>query len=138
MSRRLARERAFLCIYLLEFDKEFDLDETYNYILNLEGEEITSSENLNDNDQKFMYQVLSGVVQNLERIDQEISSNTRKWSFSRLNKIDIAILRLAVYEILFMEDIQKSVSVNEAVELAKAYGSDESFSFINGLLRKVG
>jgi N utilization substance protein B len=122
----------------LEFDKEFDLDETYNYILNLEGEEITSSENLNDNDQKFMYQVLSGVVQNLERIDQEISSNTRKWSFSRLNKIDIAILRLAVYEILFMEDIQKSVSVNEAVELAKAYGSDESFSFINGLLRKVG
>ncbi len=138
MSRRLARKKAFLCIYQFEFNKDFDIDTEYNSIMEFDDEEITLGENLSDNDKTFLMHEISGTIQNLEEIDKIISENANKWTFERLNKIDVAILRLAIYEILFMEDIPKSVSVNEAVELAKEFGSDDSFSFVNGLLRKVG
>ena len=68
---------------------------------------------------------------------KNILKNLKNWTIDRIFKIDLAILRLAIYEILYMEDIPVKVSVNEAVELAKEYGNNDSKSFVNGLLAKV-
>ena len=72
----------------------------------------------------------------LETIDKEISEKATGWTIDRMGKVDLAIIRLAVYEILFDESIPVGVSINEAVELAKKYGRDESGSFVNGVLAK--
>ena len=71
------------------------------------------------------------------RIDAIINEKVDKWKTTRMPKVDLAILRLAVYEIKFEEDIPEGVSINEAVELAKLYGTDKSSSFVNGALSKV-
>ena len=78
-----------------------------------------------------------GISNNRETIDEKIKSHLKDWDFSRINKIDLAILRLAIYEICFAEDIPCKVSVNEAVELSKAFGEDSSSSFVNGILAEI-
>ena len=80
---------------------------------------------------------MKGILEHKTEIDEAINTYAEGWSVERIAKVDIAILRLAVYEILFAEDIPNRVAVNEAVELAKEFSSDKSPSFINGILGKV-
>ena len=75
--------------------------------------------------------------QKKKEIDEKISSNCRNWTVNRMPKTDLAVLRLAVCEILFLDDMPNSVSINEAVELAKKYGEETSFSYINGILGAI-
>lgn len=70
-------------------------------------------------------------------IDEKIKAHLKDWDFNRINKIDLAILRLAIYEICFVDDIPCKVSINEAVELSKAFGEDSSSSFVNGILAEI-
>lgn len=129
MSRKKARDNAFKCVYELEFGR----DENLEKILNNCYEE-------NDNkpeEKEYIKKVLKGVKENLEEIDGVILSKLKNWSLDRIAKIDLAILRLAVYEIKYMEDIPEKVSANEAVELAKTYGNNDSKSFVNGVIAKV-
>lgn len=129
MSRKKARDNAFKCVYELEFGR----DENLEKILNNCYEE-------NDNkpeEKEYIKKVLKGVKENLEEIDGIILSKLKNWSLDRIAKIDLAILRLAVYEIKYMEDIPEKVSANEAVELAKTYGNNDSKSFVNGVIAKV-
>lgn len=129
MGRKKARDNAFKCIYQLSFGQDLDT----NKIL-----ENCYLENENDEDEKeYIELVLNGVNSNLEKIDDIILSNLKNWTIDRIFKIDLAILRLAIYEILFMDDVPLKVSANEAVELAKTYGNSDSKSFINGLIAKV-
>ena len=129
MGRKKARDNAFKCIYQLSFGQDLDI----NKIL-----ENCYLENENDEDEKeYIELVLNGVNSNLEKIDDIILSNLKNWTIDRIFKIDLAILRLAIYEILFMDDVPLKVSANEAVELAKTYGNNDSKSFINGLIAKV-
>ena len=74
------------------------------------------------------------MCSNKDRIDQEIVKHLRGWTLERLSKVDLAILRLATYEILFEDEIPQNVSINEAVELSKRYSEDDSRKFINGVL----
>lgn len=90
-----------------------------------------------DNEKEYIQKVVNGVVENLSIIDDNILKNLKNWTINRIAKIDLAILRLAIYEILYLEDIPAKVSVNEAVELAKEYGGTDSKSFVNGLLAKI-
>lgn len=129
MSRRSARDNAFKCIYEYEFDKEIDINKILDY--------CKEENNLNDEDTKYINDVVLGIKDNIDAIDEIILNNLKNWTINRIAKIDLAILRVAVYEIKFMKDIPVKVSANEAVELAKLYGNQNSKSFVNGLIAKV-
>lgn len=129
MGRKKARDNAFKCVYQLSFGQDIELDKIL---------ENCYIENENDEEEKeYIETVLTGINSNLEKIDNIILSNLKNWTIDRIFKIDLAILRLAIYEILFIDNIPVKVSANEAVELAKTYGNNESKSFVNGLLAKV-
>ncbi len=126
MTRKQAREETFILI----FEKEFNSDSLED-ILSLAEEvrDIKADE--------YMKNVFFGVYENIETIDQIISENSVGWSIKRITKTALAILRLAIYEIKFYDEIPESVSINEAVELAKKYATKEDSSFINGILSTV-
>lgn len=86
---------------------------------------------------KFARELSIGAVENLGIIDDLIEKNAKNWSIARIAKVDLAILRLAIYEMLFREDIPPIVSMNEAIELGKDLSTEESNRFINGVLDKV-
>ena len=129
MSRKKARDNAFKCIYELEFIKDKSLDD----ILSNCYEENNNSEE----EKQYIQIILNGVKENIEKIDSIILSKLKNWSLDRIAKIDLAILRLAIYEVLYVDSIPDKVSANEAVELAKTYGNNDSKSFVNGVIAKV-
>ena len=129
MSRKKARDNAFKCIYELEFIKDKSLDD----ILSNCYEENNNSEE----EKQYIQMIVNGVKENIKKIDGIILSKLKNWSLDRIAKIDLAILRLAIYEVLYVDSIPDKVSANEAVELAKTYGNNDSKSFVNGVIAKV-
>lgn len=126
MSRKLAREIVMKKLYQNEFECEYHLDSMTD-----EERELVGVEKYRD----YMDKLLLGVLDKQEEIDRKIEENSKKaWKLNRLPKVDLSILRIALYEILYMEDIPEKVSINEAVELAKKYSTEESSKFVNGLL----
>lgn len=126
MTRKQAREEAFILI----FEKEFN-DDALQDILTL-AEEVRD---IKADD--YVKNVFFGVFENIQTIDEKISQNAVGWSINRITKTALAILRLAIYEIEFYDEIPVSVSINEAVELAKKYATKEDASFINGILSTI-
>ena len=90
--------------------------------------------NINEKQNEYIYSVLTKAIDNIANIDKIIEDYSRGWKLNRIANVDLAILRLALSEILYIEDIPYKVSINEAVELSKIYSSDESPPFINGIL----
>ena len=131
MSRKTAREVALKITFEFSFQDE---DASILYDRYLESEENAS---LNDEDEAYVLDVVEGIQKNLNSIDDKIKAHLKDWNFERISKIDIAILRLAIYEIDFREDIPSKVSINEAVELAKSFSEDSSPSFVNGILAEI-
>ena len=123
MNRKNARENAFILI----FEKIFRDDSVEDII-----KDAIEARNFEYDD--YVEKVFVGVFENLEEIDEKISANLQSWKISRISKVSLAILRLAVFEMLYMEDIPQGVSINEAVELAKKYSTQDDASFINGVL----
>ena len=82
----------------------------------------------------FARLIAGGTIENLAEIDKQIKTQLEHWDFSRLNKVDQAILRIGVYSLLYQKDIPASVTIDEAVDISKEYGTDESYRFINGVL----
>lgn len=128
MSRRLARQIAFQTLFQLDLAKS-DLDSALQQRL----EDVA----LTPENQEYVRTVVRGVVQQVPALDAQISAVSQAWEVHRLGFVDRNILRLAIYEIVFMDDIPAGVAVNEAVELAKKFGDDQSPRFINGLLGTV-
>ncbi len=126
MTRKQAREETFILI----FEKGFN-DDSLSDILSLAEEvrDIKADE--------YIKRVFFGVFENIETIDNAISQNAKGWSINRISKTALAVLRLAIYEMQFYDEIPVSVSINEAVELAKKYATGEDASFINGILSTV-
>lgn len=114
-SRRDAREEAFKFLF------QIDINEP-------------SKQNFHS---KFIKQLVSGVEEHKEKIDQLIEKYLVNWTLDRISLVDKTILRIAIYEILFEEDIPFAVSINEAVELAHKYGDEKSSKFINGILSNI-
>lgn len=128
MGRRASREIAMKLLYQLEFQKE-DKDEQIKTVF---------EENvLTENDKKYITEIIDGVDHNLNYIDKTIEKYSKGWKISRISKVDLSILRLSIYEITFRDDIPFNVSINEAVELAKKYSSEDAGAFINGILGKI-
>lgn len=128
MGRRASRETAMKLLYQLEIQKE-DRNEQIDTAL--------EDESLTDNDKKYIRSVVDGINEKVTLIDGIIVDKAMGWKINRLSKIDLSILRISIYEILFRSDIPFSVSVNEAVELAKKYSNEDAGAFVNGLLAKV-
>ena len=130
MNRTEIRELTFKLIYSLEIQKEYDLDEQIN--LYLEQQEINEKKAIN-----YINDIIFGIKKNNQEIEDMIKlSLDAKWVIERISKINLSILKLAVYEIKYKE-IPFKVEINEAVELAKKYGEETSGKFINGALAKV-
>lgn len=124
-NRRLERLRAVQALFqvdLIGVSWEEALRSTLE-----EDEEITP----------FMKQLVAGTVEHIEEIDEILSANLVKWKLNRVANVDRAVLRMAVYEMKYMDDIPKNVTLNEAIELAKAFGGEESGKFVNGVLSKI-
>lgn len=86
---------------------------------------------------RFAEQIIRGVIEHVETIDDDIRRLAMNWTFERIARVDLAILRIAIYELRFCEDIPPVVSINEAVELGKEFSKDDSKRFINGILDKI-
>lgn len=126
MNRRKSREQAFILL----FESSFNLQEIDKIV---KEAEYARGEKLDD----FSKLLLYGTIENTENIDKYIDGNLNGWQKSRLSYVVISILRLSLYEILYCDEIPSGVSINEAVELAKKYGSPEEASYINGVLGSV-
>jgi N utilization substance protein B len=128
MGRRASRETAMKLLYQMEIQKS---DKNEQIEMALEDERFT------EKDKKYIRSIIDGVNEKVSIIDSIIEKNAMGWKLNRVSKIDLSILRIGIYEILYREDIPFSVSVNEAVELAKKYSNEDAGSFVNGLLAKV-
>ena len=85
----------------------------------------------------FSRLVVSGTIENIDQVDSAIQSHLEHWKLERLARVDLAILRLSTYSLLFQHDIPASITIDEAIDLAKEYGSDESYRFVNGVLDAI-
>jgi N utilization substance protein B len=131
MSRRIARELVLQSLFQIDFTKT-EPEKALAAAMDAQGVEA------GDASVAYAEQVLQGTVQNLAAIDAKISSHAKNWELSRMPMVDRNILRMAVYEMLFAQEKQPvNIAVNEAVELAKLYGSEKSGSFINGVLGQL-
>ena len=132
-TRKNAREILFFAIYISDLLKKWDFDIDKFDLL------ISSSEielKLNDGDKNFIVNYYLKIKLNLEKIDNLIKKNLKKWDFSRINCVERSLLRIGVYELKF-ESIDHKIAINESVEIAKKYGEEKTSKFINGVLANV-
>ncbi|OGP13337.1 MAG: transcription antitermination factor NusB [Deltaproteobacteria bacterium RIFCSPLOWO2_02_FULL_50_16] len=126
--RRKAREYALQMLYQLELAREEP---------KIVYEHFWRSQKAPEEVVAFATQIVDGTFRNLKEIDDLIEKHSTHWKISRMNAVDRNILRLSVYEILFCHDIPVSVAINEGIEIAKKFGTDESSSFVNGVLDHI-
>jgi N utilization substance protein B len=124
-TRRHARIAAFQAIYAWEETRTDAADLASLGWLDKQPEE---------DEHVFASLLIAGTLENMEEIDNKIRTNLRKWSFDRLARVDLAILRTSTYSLLYQKDIPSSVTIDEAVEIAKQFGTPESYRFVNGVL----
>ncbi|KAB3527570.1 transcription antitermination factor NusB [Alkaliphilus serpentinus] len=127
MSRKIARELCMKTLFQMSILKDYSTEVMNRYL----EEELTF-----DGQQDYINRALEATINNMKTIDEIIEEFSKGWNINRIAKVDLAILRLAFGEILYLEDIPYAVSINEAIEMAKKYSSDESDNFINGILGK--
>lgn len=135
MSRRELREQIFKLLFRVEFNGREEMPEQEQLFFeqfSYEDEEIL----VKDSDVRYISEKSSKIIDRLEEIDEMINKQAKGWTTQRMGKVDLTILRLAVYEIIYDENVPVGVAINEAVELAKRYGQDESSGFVNGILAK--
>ena len=130
MSRRELRELIFKLLFRVEFNSREELTQQEDFFFEDE-ENQAGEEDINQITGKFRR-----IVEKIDEIDEMLNERAKGWSTIRMGKVDLTILRLAVFEIKFDEDIPTGVAINEAVELAKKFGQDSSPAFINGVLAK--
>ncbi|HEY4544477.1 MAG TPA: transcription antitermination factor NusB [Tissierellaceae bacterium] len=128
MGRKYARESAMKILFQMDLREEFSKELLDLYMSEYEHDEGESN---------YLIDAVNKVSDNLDLVDQYITDNIHGWSLSRLAKVDLSILRIAVYELLYRKDIPVEVTINEAIENAKKYSTKDSFKFINGVLGGV-
>lgn len=127
MTRREEREQAFILLFEKSFNQETELEELYTFAV--ENEAILGSD--------FVKSLVFTAWENVEAIDAVIEKYSRGWKISRISKVALAVLRLAICEMHYFDDIPVGVSINEAVELCKKYAAKDDSTFVNGILGTV-
>lgn len=129
MTRHEMRE----CIFCLLFQNEFyGLEEFAEQM-----ENFLAEKDLSEKDETEIREKIDKLAEKLPVIDEKIAGNAKGWKLDRIAKAELAILRLAIYEAQYDEEVPVGVAINEAVELAKAYGEDNGAAFVNGILGKI-
>lgn len=131
MTRREIRETVFQILFGMEFNKDCDIREQAEMFL------MTSDVTYQDDEKEYIVSRAFDVAANRQEIDSVIEEISEGWSINRIGKAELAILRLAIYEMKYDNDIPVKVAINEAVELAKLYCNPDAKSFINALLAKI-
>ena len=129
MKRTELRENIFKLLFVSMFTDKEEMPEQLQLYFEGLGR-------LAENDQTYMEDKVGSVLEKEEEIDRILNNTSKGWKTTRMSKVDLTILRLAVYEILWDEDIPSSVAINEAVELAKKFSGEDGPSFVNGVLAK--
>ena len=130
MTRREIREKVFKMMFRVEF---YNQEEMSEQIALCEDDACSWKEK----DKTYIFEKVEKISEKLEEIDAKINEVSEGWKTGRMGKVDLTLIRLAVYEMLYEEDVPAKVAINEAVELAKQYGTDNSPSFVNGVLAKL-
>lgn len=130
MSRREYREHLFRMLFLKDFHDPSEIDDQ----IEMYFESIVDPKQEELNNLKLRY---DSILEKMVEIDQVIEESASGWKLIRMGKIDLTIIRLATFEVLFDDDIPTGVAINEAVEIAKIFGEDNSPGFINGILAKI-
>ncbi len=131
MGRHEQREQVFKLLFRVEFNKPEDMPEQIKLFME-DNEEITYSKDVDYISDRF-----SQIQEKIPEIDKLLDENTEGWDTTRMGKVELTVLRLATYEIVYDEEIPGSVAINEAVEIAKKYGQESSGGFVNAILGKI-
>lgn len=129
MSRRELREQIFKLLFRIEFNDMEEMPEQERLFF----EDDCNAEGA---DAEYISSKYQKITEKLETIDNMLNEKAKNWNTDRMGKVDLTILRLAVYEMTFDDEVPTGVAINEAVELAKKFGQDASASFVNGVLAK--
>ena len=127
MTRKQAREIAMQTMFQIEVQKDFENPDIDSYM----------AECAAGNQKDYISNLISQICSNIEKIDSMIDAASDGWPASRMAKPDLAIIRIAIGEMLFADDVPDAVSINEAVNLAKDYGTEQSPKFVNAVLAKI-
>ncbi len=130
MTRREIRELIFKMIFRVEFHDEAEIPEQLRLFMD-------ALDTASEEDRDYIEHKSSDILAHLQEIDEIINTSATGWKTSRMAKVELALIRVAVYEIRYEEDIPTKVAINEAVELAKEYGEDNSAAFVNGVLARI-
>ena len=130
MTRREIRELIFKMVFRVEFHNEEEIPEQLRLFMD-------TQEAASEKDRTYIEHKVQDLLDHLEEIDAIIDRSAQNWKTSRMAKVELTLIRLAVYEIRFEDDIPTGVAINEAVELAKTYGEENSASFVNGVLARI-
>lgn len=130
MTRREIRELIFKMVFRAEFHAQEEIPQQMRLFMD-------SMEAAGADDRAYIETKVQDIFAHLEEIDAIIDSSAKNWKTSRMAKVELTLIRLAVYEIRFEEDMPTGVAINEAVELAKIYGEENSSSFVNGVLARI-
>lgn len=130
MSRRELREQIFKLLFRIEFNPKEEMEAQTEFFFEEEENQADVA------DTAYITEKFNRILDRQEQIDGALNERVKGWDTGRMGKVDLTILRLAVYEVLFDEEIPTGVAINEAVELAKKFGQDSSPAFINGVLAK--
>jgi transcription antitermination protein NusB len=127
-ARREGRELALQALYALDLNP---MDTRESLRLMRENTRVAAAV------RGFAEEIVAGVIANREALDARINEQSKNWTLSRMTRVDLNILRIAAYELFFRPDIPKNVTMNEAIEVAKKFGTEESPAFINGILDEI-
>jgi len=130
MNRKLSRDKTMELLFGMTLSKDTIEEAIEGFVENYEGD-------IKDIDLTYVKQALIGVENNKEAIDTVISENLHNWKIDRISKVNLSILRLATYELLYDEQVPRPVVINEALEITRRYSDEKSVSFINGVLDKI-
>jgi transcription antitermination protein NusB len=130
MYRREIREHLFRMLFRKEFHEELELLEQIEFY-------FEPLEKLQEEDVKYIKERFNKIVDKLPMIDEILEEASSGWKLSRMGKVDLSIMRIAIYEIKFDKDVPNKVAINEAVEIVKKYGEESSGAFVNGVLAKL-
>ena len=126
-----ARVLAFQIIYSWDFEKKSDPELLFESAKNLSPDEF------GDAAEAYVKLTVCGTLENIQTVDNTIRSHLKNWNFDRISRIDLAILRLSAYGLLFQKDTDGKIIINEAVKLAQEFGGDDSYRFVNGVLDAI-
>lgn len=132
MTKKRIRENLYIMLFQTNFHQAEDVEKQADiYLEELEAADATNRA------KSILKERFQSVLEHLQEIDGQIAQKAEGWALSRIAKSDLSVLRLAVFEILYDEEVPNGAAINEAVELAKRYGGDKSYSFVNGVLAAI-